>query len=131
MHPSYQKQKDDIAITAVLDITNPDGSIEVAKPIYVIRGNRPFEIKNQSAGLNVRIAGIDPVTETLSVMIAPTPDIMAQTIPIEMAENASRSDYIVLQTILFPGINLFWAGSLSMLLGLAISSFRRFRMRAA
>ena len=46
-------------------------------------------------------------------------------IPLEIAENVSRSDYIVLEAIVFPGINLVWIGSIMMLLGLAISFWKR------
>ncbi len=127
-HPSYQKKEGDVAISALLDITNADGSVAVAKPIYVIRGNQPFEIKAEVNNLHLRIAAIDPKTETISVMIAHGPDPASVVYPMLIAEKAPRSDYIVLQTILFPGINLFWVGSLAMLLGLGISSFRRWRI---
>ncbi|MFT5802666.1 MAG: cytochrome c-type biogenesis protein CcmF, partial [Nonlabens sp.] len=38
-----------------------------------------------------------------------------------------RSDFIVLEAILFPGINLFWLGSLMLLVGLAISMIYRIK----
>jgi cytochrome c-type biogenesis protein CcmF len=46
-------------------------------------------------------------------------------IPVEIAEDAPRSDYIVLEAILFPGINLVWIGSIMMMIGLGIALWRR------
>ena len=48
-------------------------------------------------------------------------------LPLEIAEDAPRNDYIVLEAILFPGINLFWAGSLIMLMGMFIGMYKRLR----
>jgi cytochrome c biogenesis factor len=48
---------------------------------------------------------------------------------VEIAENAGRSDYIVLEAIIFPGIKLVWIGSILMLIGLAISFWRRSTMK--
>jgi cytochrome c-type biogenesis protein CcmF len=59
--------------------------------------------------------------------VAQTPADQAG-IPLEIAEDAARSDYIVLEAIIFPGINLVWLGSLMMLLGLAVGLWRRFLM---
>jgi cytochrome c-type biogenesis protein CcmF len=50
-------------------------------------------------------------------------------LPIEIAEDAPRNDYIVLEAILFPGINLFWAGSLIMLFGMFLGMYKRLRKR--
>jgi cytochrome c biogenesis factor len=47
-------------------------------------------------------------------------------IPFELAENVQRSDYVVLEAIIFRGINLVWAGSLLMLFG-TLPLWRRWR----
>ena len=49
--------------------------------------------------------------------------------PLAIANEVPRSDFIVLEAILFPGINLFWLGSLMLLGGLAISMVYRMRDR--
>ena len=41
------------------------------------------------------------------------------TIPVGVA-HAPRTDFVVLESIVFPGINLFWIGSITMLIGLFI-----------
>ena len=44
--------------------------------------------------------------------------------PIYITESP-RDDWIVLKVIEFPGINLFWLGSLLMVFGLALGSYAR------
>jgi len=48
-------------------------------------------------------------------------------LPFEIADDVPRTDFIVLEAILFPGINFFWLGSLLMLGGLALSMVYRRR----
>jgi cytochrome c-type biogenesis protein CcmF len=36
-----------------------------------------------------------------------------------------RTDYIVLEAIVFPGINLFWLGSVTMMIGLFVGMAER------
>lgn len=78
----------------------------------------------RSLGLYFRLENIDPKTETLTIAVAKATDTQQQ-IPLEIAENAPRSDYIVLEAIIFPGINLVWLGSIMMLFGLGLSMWRR------
>lgn len=125
-HPNYQPQDEDIAVGATVQFTAPDGQTFVAEPIYLIRGNRPFNVKDQipEAGLHVRFASIDPATESVSLLVAQN-DQATNTIPVEIATNSVRSDFLVLQAIEFPGINLVWLGSLLMLAGMGVSLWNR------
>jgi len=52
-------------------------------------------------------------------------EVIDKPLPIEIAENALRMDYVVLEAIVFPGINLFWLGSVMMMLGLGMGFYRR------
>jgi cytochrome c-type biogenesis protein CcmF len=125
-HPAYQPMPDDIAIAGRLQVTAPDGRTGSAAPVYLIRNNRPFSLKDDipGFGLHFRFENIDPQTETLTISAAKATDEQA-TVPIDIAEDMARSDYIVLEAIVFPGINLVWTGSLLMLLGLALGMYRR------
>jgi cytochrome c-type biogenesis protein CcmF len=127
-HPSYQYEEGDIAVGAALQITAPDGSKASANPVYLIRGNQPFSLKDEapSVGLHFRFEKIDPAKGLLSIGVAKSAT-QAVKIPFEVAEDAPRSDYVVLEAIIFPGINLVWIGSIMMLLGLAISLWRKLR----
>ena len=123
---SYVAEPNDIAVAAKLEITGPDGAKSSAAPVYLIRGNQPFSLKDEVAalGLHFRFESIDPKQGLLTIGVAQS-GADARKIPLEIAENAARSDYIVLEAIVFPGINLVWIGSILMMLGLAFSLVRR------
>lgn len=126
VHPNYTPEKGDIAVAARLEITAPDGTRSAAAPVYLIRDNRPYSLKDEvpALGLHFQFSSIDPNKGLLTISAAQATEEQ-RTLPVEIAEDAPRSDYIVLEAILFPGINLVWIGSLSMLLGLALSLWRR------
>jgi len=125
-HPNYLPREEDIGVSAIMNVQAPDGKAYQAQPVYLIRGNRPFNLKDEipEAGLHFRFTGIDPNTETVEVQVAKAARA-SRPIPIELATNSLRSDYIVLEAIEFPGINLFWLGSTLMMLGLLVSMGRR------
>lgn len=125
-HPTYVPQEGDIGVAANLRITAPDGRTAEAAPMYLIRGNQPFSLKDEAPafGLHFRFDNIDPKAGVLTISAAQAPTDL-RSIPVEIAENAPRGDYIVLEAILFPGINLVWIGSIMMLLGLALGMWRR------
>ncbi len=125
-HPAYVPEEGDITVGAHLEITAPDGRTATATPVYLIRQNQPFSLKDEAPqfGLHFRFEKIDPKEGVLSIGVAQAGPEMSK-IPVEIAENVSRSDYIVLEAIVFPGINLVWIGSIMMLIGLAISLWKR------
>lgn len=125
-HPNYEVQDNDIAVAAELEVTAPDGSIRTAAPVYLIRGNQPFSLKDEITtwGLHLMFQKVDPGTGLLTIAAAQATDEQ-RSIPVEIAENAGRSDYIVLEAILFPGINFVWAGSLIMLLGMVLGLWQK------
>jgi cytochrome c-type biogenesis protein CcmF len=125
-HPGYDPVPDDIAVAADLQITAPDGKKATANPVYLIRNSQPFSLKDEvpAMGLHFRFEKIDPKTGTLTIAVAKATGEPWK-IPLEIAENAPRSDYIVLEAIVFPGINLVWLGSILMLFGLGLSMWRR------
>ena len=79
-------------------------------------------------GLHFRFTGIDPNSESIEVMIAQDEQKDAP-VPVEIAKKSFRTDYIVLESIIFPGINLFWLGSVMMMLGLGFGMFIRMQRR--
>ena len=125
-HPNYQSVEGDIAVGAILKITkNGSSESEFVQPIYLIRKMNPMMIKDRLAaeGLNFQFTKIDPATGKMSIGIAQSEANMAY--PVEFATNSLRTDYIVFEAIIFPGINFFWVGSIMMMLGLAMSWIRR------
>ncbi|MEO1713231.1 MAG: cytochrome c assembly protein, partial [Bacteroidota bacterium] len=121
-HPSYRPAEGDISVGAILDITNREtGEKNSAEPVYVIRDRQPFNLKDvvDEMGLHIQFVGLDPVAETLSVAIAEH-ELDRSTFPVELAYSP-RTDFVVLEAIVFPGINFFWLGSILMMSGLLIS----------
>jgi len=129
-HPAYVPEADDIAVGATVLARTPDGDTATLEPIFFIRGNRPFNIKDEwtTRGLNLRFASLDPQTEAMELMVARLPDVQRQ-LSVELATNSLRSDYIVLEAKEFPGINYFWLGSLMMMIGMALSMGDRLRQK--
>ncbi|MDX1942301.1 MAG: cytochrome c biogenesis protein CcsA [Saprospiraceae bacterium] len=126
-HPDYQPQAGDIALGAMLNVKAKDGTVYLAKPIYLIRGNQGLGIKDaiQSLGLNIGFSKFDPNTETAQFLIAKAEQPQDFKIPVEVATDSLRSDYIVLEAIEFPGINFFWIGTTLMMIGLTVSMMHR------
>jgi cytochrome c-type biogenesis protein CcmF len=125
-HPHYAPEKDDIALGATLTVTAPSGRQYTVAPLFLVRDARPFSLKDEvpAEGLHVQFAKIDPATGQMTINVAQATDEQ-RTVPVEIAENAGRSDYILLQAIIFPGIKLVWIGSILMLIGLGLGLWRR------
>jgi cytochrome c-type biogenesis protein CcmF len=127
-HPNYSPQDGDVAIQAIFHIESDDRHY-TARPLYYIRDSRALNMKAfvPDLALHLRLESIDPQKEEFHLLIARS---MAKPgITLEVAEQAPRDDYIVLEAILFPGINLFWAGSILMLSGMFLGFYKRLRKK--
>lgn len=127
VHPDYQAEEGDIAIGGIVQVSD-NSQVYSAEPVYLIRGNRPFNLKDEvfELGLHIRFNKIDPKSETFELLVAQQ-STAQPTFPVSVATNASRTDFIVFEAIEFQGINLFWIGSVAMLIGLFISMVVRMR----
>lgn len=127
VHPAYVPEEGDIAVSAIIKVTSPENDQEFeAQPIYLIRANQPFNMQDQidQLGLHFRFMEIDPTNKTVKISVAAS-DKKEVKIPVEIAENALRSDYIVLEAIVFPGINFFWLGTILMMFAFGLSMWNR------
>ena len=124
-HQDYTAEAGDIAVGANMQVEH-EGKLSSASPVFLIRGNRPFNLKDEivDLGLHFRFNKIDPSTGNVYLSIAKQE--APEKIPFEIATNSFRSDYIVLEAIEFPGINLFWLGTIMMMLGLFVGMFFKF-----
>lgn len=127
VHSAYAKEEKDIVVGALLDVTDKNGKQFSAQPIYLIRGNKPFIIKDEitSLGLHFQFVKIDPATGSITINLAQHEK--NEKIPFLLAANSFRDDYIVLEAIEFPGINLVWLGTIMMMFGLFLGMFRTMR----
>lgn len=107
----YTPAVGDIAAQAVLKITN---SIDSAycEPIFYIRNNFIFSLPDTVSKFSVeaRFSRILPDTKQIEI---------------ELRENTKIKDYVILKATVFPMINLFWLGSVLMLIGICMSLIRR------
>jgi hypothetical protein len=97
----------------------------ILNPVYIIRNNQVISIPVQSIypGITLKFTKINPQTELMSFEYALHPEVDKIEIPISVSENAPRNDFIVIQVISFPWINLVWLGGIIMLSGLLLSFF--------
>lgn len=124
-HPNYKPQEGDIAIHGVVEVKTANGKMYSGRPLYYIRGGSPYSQKAfiPDLGLHIRLDKIDPESETFDISLGqPNTEIL---VPLEVAFDAPRNDFIVLKAILFPGINLVWLGCMIMLAGMFVGMFKR------
>lgn len=83
-----------------------------AKPIYGIQGNSVanFEAVVEDAGLRFKFISVDPKTGKITL---------------EIAEKDSSGDFIIMKAIVFPWINLVWAGTIILIIGFMLSIWKR------
>ena len=122
-HQNYKREEGDVAVNAKLSVLKDGAVIANMNPLFYIRNNEPGQVKdfNGNYGLHARLAKLDPSTGSALIAVAVSDAAESVLLPIEVAENASRSDWVVLEATVFPGINLFWIGTIMMLAGLLIS----------
>ena len=89
------------------------GKTYTEQPLYLIKGGNKFDFAKTlaEAGLKLRFSNIYPERDKLELMIYQKP----------LAEKR----WIVLKAIKFPYINLFWGGTIIMVIGFLLSIFRR------
>ena len=83
-----------------------------------------FKDYSPESQIHSRLSNINPSTEEFEIKLALNKTGINK-IPFELATNVPRTDYIILEAKVFPGINLFWLGGVLMMLGLTISWFTK------
>ena len=124
----YTPKEGDVAIAAKLEIVHKKTGLKtLAEPVYVIQDNTPMSLKyyEGNEGLHIRFSNIDPKSEIFTFRIAQ--DKRADKIPVSfsVAQQVPRSDYIILEAKVFPGINLFWGGTILMMVGLLVALYNK------
>jgi cytochrome c-type biogenesis protein CcmF len=129
-HPGYHAEEGDIAIQGIFDIVdNQTNRRHTIRPLFFIRDGRALNLKAYSPedALHIRLERIDPEKEEFHLMLAQSMEQPA--LQVEIARDVPRNDYIVLEAIVFPGINLFWAGSCLMLIGMFLGMYKRLKKK--
>ncbi|MCB0706201.1 MAG: cytochrome c biogenesis protein CcsA [Saprospiraceae bacterium] len=125
-HPEYVAKEGDIAVGGKFLVKQAGVVVDSLEPMYLIRENRPYNLKATAAksGLHIRFTALDPATESIEIFAAKSE--IDPIVPVEIAKSP-RTDFLILESIVFPGMNLVWSGSIIMLGGLLLGSFNRFR----
>lgn len=129
-HRNYSREEGDIALGAILSVQKDGISSELA-PIFVIRNSQQFSIKDYApvSDIHARFTSIDPNKGEMTFSIAKGNSSLSE-YPIVIAEDVPRSDILVLEAQVFPGINLVWSGSLLMLFGFLVSLLKQRRQKS-
>jgi len=121
-HPNYQPQDGDIAVGAQISVIRKNKEAVHINPIYIIQNLQPFSIEdyNVELGVHVRFSHIEPSTGQMTFAIA-YDKRSEEPIELLIAEDVPRSDILIVQADVIPGINLVWLGTLMMLFGILLS----------
>ncbi len=113
----YDLKANDVAVGAVLKVIDVNDKIHIAEPVYVISND---QIKNIPAaipelGLSFTFQKINPDTHKMDFTISEAKHI--------------EKDYIVLEAVVFPYINILWFGCLVMVMGTILAIRQRIKKR--
>lgn len=106
----------DIAVKALLRVLSPGDSTRVATPLFVLKNSSYIETvasELSDAGVKFQFTEIRPEEGKVTIQVA------------EKEENIR--DFIVMQAIMFPWINILWIGIIVMGLGTLIAVIQRFK----
>ncbi len=110
---SLNLKETDIALGVTIKAKTLDGEEDEATPIMVIRGNRIFTIEDEMEefGLKFGFNGINTENQKLSILLS--------------EKNKNAGDFVIMQAIVFPYINVLWIGCLIMVLGTLVAVVNR------
>ncbi len=102
---------DDLAVKAVVDIQGPNGGIYTLTPYYILKDRVPYSMPATLSELGVKLTfnEIRPAEETFVFGL-----------------ETAQQDYIILKAIVKPGINILWLGTVVLVIGFGIATYRRF-----
>ncbi|WP_207422595.1 heme lyase CcmF/NrfE family subunit [Desertivirga brevis] len=103
----------DLAIGLDLEVHNNNGKVYNAQPLYLIKGGNVFDFGKaiDEEGLKLRFSKIDPQQGKLELTV--------------LEKKPAEKKWIVMKAIKFPYINLYWGGTIIMVIGFLLSIFRR------
>lgn len=102
----------DLAVGLPMEI-DVSGKIYKTEPLFLVKGNNTFDFarKIEELSLRVRFTKIMPDQQKFEVMIYEKPE--------------AAKDWLVFKSIEFPYINLYWIGTIVMVVGFLMSIIRR------
>lgn len=111
----YEKQDSLIVVTAVLSIRDMNNNITKAYPQYVLHKGQiePKEFVDEERGVKFVFWKINPDEGTVEITLS--------------QKVSKKTDYIVMEAMIFPWINVLWTGCVVMILGTGLALWQRIR----
>lgn len=112
----YALAPNDLAVRASIAIRDQYGEVSMIEPLYILRDSTlqiPDHAVSDDAGLKVKFEKIDPREGQHTFLIA--------------EHYSNRREFIVMQAIQFPMINILWIGIIVMILGTVMAIRQRVR----
>ncbi len=111
----YGLKANDIAVGAVLKVIDVNDKIHSAEPVYVISNDmvKPMDATIPELGLKFSFQKINPESHKMDFTISES--------------RRTAKDFIVLEAVMFPYINVLWFGCLIMILGTILSIRQRIK----
>lgn len=108
----------DMAAAAHMKILTGEGKEYHASPLFILRDSTmqvPDVAEIKEAGLKIQLTKIDPSTGKITFQVA--------------EHQNNTKEFIVMQAIMFPAINILWIGIILMALGTFIAVLQRVKTR--
>lgn len=111
----HQLNPTDLAVGARLRIEDANRKIYSADPVFIIRD---FNIYTEDAfvdelGLKFTFDKINPSTGKIDLTVS--------------EKKANKKDFVIMEAIIFPGINILWMGCLFMIIGTIVAIRKRLK----
>jgi cytochrome c-type biogenesis protein CcmF len=113
----YMLAPNDLAVRASVGIKTSKGEVYEAEPLYILRDSVlpiPDPVIQDETGLRINFEEIDPRTGNHTFKVA--------------EHISNRKEFIVLQAIQFPMINLLWLGCIMMFVGTVMAVRHRIKI---
>lgn len=113
----YRIAPNDLAVKARIAIKKPGGEVFEVEPLYILRDSVlpiPDPVIQDDTGIRVNFEEIDPQTGKHTFLIA--------------ERFSNRKEFIVMQAIQFPMINILWLGCIIMFLGTVMAVRHRIKL---
>jgi len=111
----YNLKEKDIAVSAQMRATDVKKNSFTANPVYTIQGVYAVPISDEITELGLKF--------TVTKLIPETGKIEMEV----YEKNSEAREFIILKAIVFPGINILWAGCLIMIIGTVLAIRHRLK----
>lgn len=111
----YHLKSSDIAVGAVLKVIDVNDKIYTSEPVYVITNDmvKPIDATLPQIGLKFSFTKVDPESHEVEIAISES--------------KRTTKDFIVMEAMIFPYINVLWMGCVIMVIGTMLAIRQRIK----